>query len=119
MPRRFTRRTRNCCLKNKKRNPPVLSRIDWESVEKTVFHEQRNREKHTPVVSVYRWWARRPHALMGAVLDAAIKVKGRGSLIISDPFSGGGTVAVESVRRGLPVYAQDLYPWPTNGLAVS
>ena len=98
---------------------PILSRIDWKDVEKTVVREQRNREQYTPAISVFRWWARRPNAVMGAILDAAMDSTGRRDLVISDPFSGGGTVAVESVRRGLPVYAQDLYPWPTNGLAVS
>src|SRR5262249_23371227 len=34
-------------------------------------------------------------------------------------FSGGGTVAFEAARRGLRVYAQDLYPWPSLGLAAS
>ena len=37
-------------------------------------------------------------------------------LRISDPFSGGGTVAIEAARRGLPMHAQDLYPWPILGL---
>lgn len=38
---------------------------------------------------------------------------------MSDPFSEGGTVAFEATRRGLPVYAQDLYPWPSHGLATA
>ncbi len=49
---------------------------------------------------------------MGAILDAAQETYGR-RFVVSDPFSGGGTVAFEAVRRGLPVYAQDLYAWPT------
>jgi hypothetical protein len=52
---------------------------------------------------------------MAAVLDAAIDRYGD-ELTVADPFSGGGTVAFESVRRGLKTYAQDLYPWPTRGL---
>lgn len=97
---------------------PILSRIDWKKTEQIIIKEQKNREIYTPTISVFRWWARRPHALIGAILDAAIETFGK-LPGISDPFSGGGTVAIESVRRGLSVYAQDLYPWPVFGLEVS
>lgn len=97
----------------------VLARVDWDKVGKAVIKQQSNRECHTPVVSMFRWWARRPHALIGEILNSAAKVQGKRELRVSDPFSGGGTVAFEAVRRGLPVYAQDLYPWPTTGLAVA
>lgn len=119
MSRKRTCRIRDRRLKNRRHTTSILSKVDWKNVEQTVIHEQRNRERHAPVISVYRWWARRPHALMGSILDAAVKVKGGEPPVVSDPFSGGGTVAVESARRGIPVYAQDLFPWPTNGLAVS
>lgn len=119
MPRQLARRIRARRLKNRRRDVPILSRVDWGDIEQTIIQEQRNRERYTPVISAYRWWARRPHALMGAVLDAAVKAKGGEPPVVSDPFSGGGTVAIESARRGIPVYAQDLFPWPTNGLAVS
>jgi hypothetical protein len=55
---------------------------------------------------------------MGAILDAAVDRYGE-ELTISDPFSGGGTVTFESVRRGVRAYAQDLYPWPARGLAAA
>jgi len=97
----------------------VLARVDWNKVGKTVVKQQSNRERHTPVVSLYRWWARRPHALIGGILDAAVQAKRKKALRVSDPFSGGGTVTFEAVRRSLPVYAQDLYPWPTSGLATA
>ena len=97
----------------------ILAGVDWNRVGKAVVKQQSNRELHTPVVSLYRWWARRPHALIGEILNSAVKTQGKNELRVSDPFSGGGTVAFEAVRRGLPVYAQDLYPWPTTGLAVA
>lgn len=77
--------------------------------------QQRNREVHTPTISLFRWWARRPHALIGAILDAA-SAEVESVPVVSDPFSGGGTVALEAVRRGLPIYAQDLHPWAIAGL---
>lgn len=96
----------------------MLSAIDWRRVSRVAQREQSNREQYAPVVSSYRWWARRPHSVMGAILDAAQSVYGD-HFTVADPFSGGGTVTVEAARRGLTAYAQDLYPWATEGLATA
>ena len=56
---------------------------------------------------------------MGAIIDAARESSQDVAFTLSDPFSGGGTVAVEAARRGIPAYAQDLYPWPIMGLTSS
>ena len=95
--------------------PPLLSALDWQQVERFVRVQQRNREAHTPAISTFRWWARRSHALIGALLDEATSGSD-GAVTVADPFSGGGTVAVEAARRGLDVYAQDLHPWAVAGL---
>ncbi len=92
----------------------ILDRVSWTEVDELVRRQQRSRERHAPGISMYRWWARRPHALIGALLDAA---SDDGPPVVSDPFSGGGTVAMEAARRGLGVYAQDLHPWAAVGLA--
>lgn len=95
----------------------LLERVDWPDVNARVPHEQRNREVYVPPISLFRWWARRPHALIGSLIDAACS---DGSIpTLADPFSGGGTVAIEAARRGLPIYAQDLHPWPIAGLATA
>ncbi len=96
----------------------LLSRVDWRRVSTAAQRELHNREIHAPVVSAFRWWARRPHSVMGAILDAAVDTFGD-DMTVSDPFSGGGTVTFEATRRGLKAYAQDLYPWPTIGLATA
>ena len=96
----------------------ILSKISWKKLNARVAQEQKNREVYTPTISVFRWWARRPHSLIGSILDAAATTMDCTPLI-SDPFSGGGTVALEAARRGFPVYAQDLYPWPTFSLLTS
>lgn len=95
----------------------LLERLAWSSLNERVRREQRNREVYTPAISMYRWWARRPHSLIGALLDGASQ--DGSSPLVSDPFSGGGTVAIEAARRGLAVYAQDLHPWATTGLATT
>src|SRR3954452_11476436 len=93
----------------------LLARVPWADLDGLVRHQQRNREVHAPGISLFRWWARRPHGLIGALLDAATA---DGDMpFVSDPFSGGGTVAMEAARRGLSVYAQDLHPWATIGLS--
>lgn len=94
----------------------LLARVDWDAVDARSRTEQAKRERHAPWVSVYRWWARRPSAVVGALLDAGRDHFGD-TYVVSDVFSGGGTVAFEAASRSLPVYAQDLYPWPTTGLA--
>lgn len=96
----------------------LLARVNWRAVGARAAKELSNREVYAPVVSTYRWWARRPHSVMGALLDAAVAHYGP-ELTVSDPFSGGGTVTFEAVRRGIKTYAQDLYPWPARGLAAA
>jgi putative DNA methylase len=97
------------------REKSLLTELSWCELEHLVRAQQRNREVHTPPISAFRWWARRSHALIGALLDQAKDAAG-GHLTVADPFSGGGTVAVEAARRELDVYAQDLHPWAVAGL---
>lgn len=91
----------------------LLQRIDWSAVNRTTRRQVRNREVYCPPISLFRWWARRPHALAGAILEAG-NLKQQD--LVSDPFSGGGTTTLEAAVRGYRVYAQDLNPWPTWGL---
>jgi len=97
----------------------IIDKINWPMLDSVVQVQQRNRETHSPVVSLYRWWARRPHAVAGAILDGASAEFGKEPFVVADPFSGGGTVAFEAIRRGHAVYAQDIYPWPTLALATA
>ncbi len=99
-------------------NHSILSNVPWNAVNKRVAKEQKNREVYRPTISTFRWWARRPHYLIGSILDAAEAAMERVPCI-SDPFSGGGTVALEAAQRGIPAYAQDLYPWPTFCLSTT
>lgn len=96
----------------------LLSRVNWRQLAGIAEREVQQRQLHSPVVSSYRWWARRPHCVMGAILDAAVEHYGP-DLTAADPFSGGGTVTFEAAKRGLKAYAQDLYPWPARGLAAA
>jgi 16S rRNA G966 N2-methylase RsmD len=92
----------------------LLANLDWDGLDQRVRSQQRNREVHTPAISTFRWWARRSHALIGELLDSV--PPGVDDYCVSDPFSGGGTVAIEAARRGFNMVAQDLHPWAVAGL---
>lgn len=91
------------------------SNFKWAALSRKVRREQRNREDYSPTISTYRWWARRSHALIGALIDRGRVVLGE-HIVVSDPMAGGGTVAIEAARRGLEVHAQDVNPWAAFGL---
>lgn len=98
----------------------LIDNVNWRGLDRLVVRQQRNRAAHAPVISLFRWWARRPHCFAAALLEAAQKEFCKEEdFLVADPFSGGGTVAFEAARRGLRVYAQDLYPWPSRGLATA
>src|SRR5205823_3439193 len=93
-----------------------LRHLDTAAISASARREARNREVHLPPVSTYRWWARRTEAVNGALIDA-VSVDQPGQLVVSDPFAGGGVIPLAAVMRGHRVYAQDLSPWATAGLA--
>ena len=101
-----------------RRGAPVLSplrHIDAAVVSEAARRESRARETFLPPVSVYRWWARRTDAVIGAIIEAAQQDNPE-LTTVCDPFSGGGVVALSALRRGLNVYAQDINPWAAAGL---
>ena len=63
----------------------TLDRINWPAVNRATRRQVRNREVYCPPISLFRWWARRPHALTRALLDAS-KIEPED--LVSDPFSG-------------------------------
>lgn len=94
-----------------------LRHLDVATVESQARAESRNRERVVPLVSLYRWWARRTDAVTGALLDA-YTVDHPGRLHVADPFAGGGASALAALRRGHRVYAQDINPWAAKGLGL-
>ena len=93
-----------------------LRYLDTTAVSRVAAKEVYARERTLPPISTFRWWARRTAAVTGGVLDAYARVR-PGDALVCDPFAGGGTVALESVRRGHRVHAQDIDPWATLGIA--
>lgn len=99
------------------RSRSVLRHLAADEVSELARTESRNREVYLPPVSVYRWWARRTEAVNGAVIDAFARDQSGTRLVVADPFAGGGVIPLAAATRGHRVYAQDLNPWATAGLA--
>ena len=94
----------------------VLRHLDVGTVGEASQQESRARQRHLPPISVYRWWARRTESVTGALIDA-VSADTPGKLLIADPFSGGGVIALAALLRGHRVYAQDVNPWAARSLA--
>ena len=94
----------------------VLRHLDVGTVGRASQQESRARQRHLPPISVYRWWARRTESVTGALIDA-VSADTPGKLLIADPFSGGGVIALAALLRGHRVYAQDVNPWAARSLA--
>lgn len=97
----------------------VLRHLDQKKLSEEVAKETRNREVHLPPVSVYRWWARRTLSINSALLDATRKELELlpENMLVADPFAGGGVIPLAALKQGFRVYAQDLNPWVSKGLA--
>ncbi|MFF0613193.1 hypothetical protein ACFYUD_31455 [Nocardia tengchongensis] len=93
----------------------VLRHLDVTGVNTSARAEARSRQNVLPPITTYRWWARRTEAVTGALIDAA-NVDLPGRLVVADPFTGGGVIALAALVRGHRVYAQDINPWATQNL---
>ena len=97
---------------------PIIARVNWDAVEDAIQDELKGGARNRPPAALFRWWARRPYELIGALLEAAQGVIPE-ALTVSDPFSGGCTVALEASLRGHRAYAQDVNPWPLAGMEIA
>jgi putative DNA methylase len=95
----------------------ILANLDAANVSAAAKTETRKRESALPVISLYRWWARRTCAVASALADAAAFTIGRDQLVVADPFAGGGVIALAALLKGHTVLAQELDPWAARNLA--
>ena len=93
-----------------------LRHLDVATVSANSRHERRCREHHLPPISTFRWWARRTLSTVTSILDAVALDSNNGSLVVCDPFAGGGTVGLASLLHGNQTYLQELNPWASYGL---
>jgi hypothetical protein len=93
----------------------VLRHLDVPNVNTRARAEARSRQTVLPPITTYRWWARRTEAVTGALIDA-VNVDQPGRLVVADPFTGGGVIALAALMRGHQVYAQDINLWAAQNL---
>lgn len=94
----------------------VLRHLDVAAINAAARVEARARQHHLPPITTYRWWARRTESVTGALIDAANQDR-PGRLLVADPFTGGGVIALAALLRGHRVYAQDINEWAARSLA--
>ena len=87
-------------------------RFDPIFVAKLALREKQVQQSYRPIISIHKWFARRPGSVFRSLLVAEF---GTGQLaddylraheiegVVADPFMGGGTTVFESVRLGLSV----------------
>jgi putative DNA methylase len=93
----------------------VLRHLNVATVNAAARAEARSRQTALPPITTYRWWARRTEAVTGALIDAA-NIDQPGRLVVADPFTGGGVIALAALLRGHQVYAQDINTWAAQNL---
>lgn len=93
----------------------VLRHLDVATINTGARVEARSRQSALPPITTYRWWARRTEAVTGALIDAA-NIDQPGRLVVADPFTGGGVIALSALLRGHRVYAQDINLWAAQNL---
>lgn len=97
----------------------VEERFDAAFVARLALREKQVQQSYRPVISIHKWFARRPGTLFRSLLLAEF---GQGALstdyflphrvdkVIADPFMGGGTTIFEALRLGLSVVGSDVNP---------
>lgn len=104
--------------------PSLLERgFPYQEVSRLVAADRRSPD---PAFGGHRWWARRPPALVRAVLLAAMLADDTPvsdlwrayaspaphlrDIVVRDPFLGGGTTLVEAARLGARAHGTDVDP---------
>jgi len=95
--------------------------FDVPFVAQLAQREKQIQQSYRPIIGVHKWFARRPGALFRALLLAEFvddqplassyfHGQNLGSLIVGDPFMGGGTPLFEASRLGCHVVGTDINP---------
>jgi putative DNA methylase len=99
----------------------IEKNFDVPFVAQLARREKQIQQNYRPVIGVHKWFARRPGTLFRALLLAEFangqplassffQSHNCGSLIIGDPFMGGGTPLLEANRIGCHVVGADINP---------
>ena len=98
----------------------IERRFDVSLVAQMALREKQIQQNYRPIISVHKWFARRPGTLFrglilaefgkGPLADAFFRPNDFSGLRIADPFMGGGTPLIEANRVGCDVDGFDVNP---------
>jgi adenine-specific DNA methylase len=99
----------------------IENTFDVTFVARLAQREKQIQQSYRPIIGVHKWFARRPGALFRALLLAEFvgdeplpqsyfEAQNLGSLVVGDPFMGGGTPLLEASRMGCHVVGADINP---------
>lgn len=104
-------------LSIKSTEPSKLKNVDYElnHIIKEISERRKDNwafsNNRGNTTSLYQYPAMMVPEVQREVLDAIIKLQGRGEIqSLFDPFIGSGTTALEGMYQGLSVYGQDINP---------
>ena len=94
--------------------------FDIPFVAALALREKQIQQNYRPIISVHKWFARRPGTLFrslllsefgeGALRDLYFKAHNLAGIRVMDPFMGGGTPVLEANRLGCDVIGYDINP---------
>ena len=98
----------------------IEQRFDVPLIAAMALREKQIQQKYRPIISVHKWFARRPGTLFrglvlsefgkGPLKNAFFRANDFSGLRIADPFMGGGTPLIEANRVGCDVEGCDVNP---------
>ena len=95
------------------------SRFDAAFAAKLALREKQVQQSYRPLISIHKWFARRPGTLFRNLLLGEFGSEeisdgfwrpNRIEAVIADPFMGGGTTIYEALRLGAGVVGRDVNP---------
>src|SRR5947208_411444 len=94
--------------------------FDVPFVASLALREKQIQQNYRPVITVHKWFARRPGTLFRSLLlsefsdgelrENYYKATELSATCIADPFMGGGTPIIEANRLGCDVLGYDINP---------
>jgi len=94
--------------------------FDIPFIAEMALREKQIQQNYRPIISVHKWFARRPGTLFRGLLlsefnnaplrETYFKANDLSAIKIADPFMGGGTPLIEANRLGCDVTGFDINP---------
>ena len=101
----------------------IETRFDIPLIASLALREKQIQQNYRPIISVHKWFARRPGTLFRALVlselgdrplaESFFTANDFSGRAVADPFMGGGTPLLEANRVGCDVVGYDINPMAT------